>query len=292
MSTSGYLLSLPERTLRASAALAGGLVNEASKVLPAKFRQTRLYQATVARLLRIVIELVGDVRGIYPNEQIPVDELLKRKTAGNVVELGSILAVGWSPLWLLAAASDLIGGTKVYLKALVDELRRSNVLPQEIDVSSFGELLAVLEGTSGTLADTVDVPPLNLADLRAAWQKLQDNADDLPSPQRLAAIFGSLQDAARKEDRSLLEISSLVALGALRTGVQLGNSYIFDYYRDALISISREGLVRYLGRVSRPYLRRAVGHFSPRSRTLTEQALGKRATRLAQKPSNSSKEHV
>ena len=40
-------------------------------------------------------------------------ELLVRKTAGNVVELSSFLAVGWSPLWLLAGASDLVGGTKV-----------------------------------------------------------------------------------------------------------------------------------------------------------------------------------
>ena len=128
--------------------------------------------------------------------------------------------------------------------------------------------------------------------LRAAWQKLQDNADDLPSPQRLAAIFGSLQDAARQEDRSLLEISSLVALGALRTGIQLGNTYVFDYYRDALISISREGLVRYLGRVSRPYLRRAVGHFSPRSRTLTERMLEKRSAKPVHNSSNSPNENV
>ena len=46
-----------------------------------------------------------------------------RKGAGSVVELGSIAAFGFSPLWLLAAASDLARGSRVYLAALVGELK-------------------------------------------------------------------------------------------------------------------------------------------------------------------------
>lgn len=274
MNTSRYVLSLPERTTRAGAALLGGFALEASTVLlPEKLRRTKLYQATVARLLRIIVELAGDVRGIYSNEEIPVGELLKRKTAGNVVELASVLAVGWSPLWLLAAASDLLGGTKTYLQALVVELRRTGALPADMDIASFGELLTALEGTSGVLADTVDILPLDVQSVRTAWQSLQDQIDHLPSPQRLAALFGTLQDAAKQEDRSLLEISSMVGLGAIRAGIQLGNTYVFDYYRDALLSISREGLARYLRRVSRPYVKRAVRHFNPNAPTWTERAL-------------------
>ena len=108
-----YLVSLPERTTRAGAALTGGLVYEASEVmLPFAVRRSKLYQAIVGRLLRITIELVGGVEGVYPAQQMPVRELLVRKTAGNAVELSSFVAVGWSPLWLLAGASDLIGGLR------------------------------------------------------------------------------------------------------------------------------------------------------------------------------------
>jgi hypothetical protein len=127
-----YLASLPERTARAGAALAGGLVYEGSEVvLPDAVRRSRLYQAIVGPLLRITIELVGSVEGVFPTEEMQARELLVRKTAGNAVELASFLAVGWSPGWLLAGASNLVGGSKADLRALVaesssfEELRRS-----------------------------------------------------------------------------------------------------------------------------------------------------------------------
>src|SRR5215212_517441 len=190
----GYLASLPERTARAGAALTGGLVYETGEVLlPLAVRRSRVYQAVVGRLLRITIELVGGVEGVFPTEEMRARELLARKTAGNVVELGSFLAVGWSPVWLLAGASDLVGGTKVYLRALVTELQDAGLLAPEANVASFEELLSTLEDTSGLLADTVDVPPLNIASLRTSWQELQRQAADLPDAAALEKIFAGLQ---------------------------------------------------------------------------------------------------
>jgi hypothetical protein len=198
----GYLASLPERTARAGAALTGGLVYETGEVLlPLAVRRSRLYQAVVGRLLRITIELVGGVDGVYPTEGMQARELLVRKTAGNVIELASFLSVGWSPVWLLAGASDLVGGSKAYLRMLVTELKDAGVLSAEEDVSSFEELLTTLEGTSGVLADTVDVPPLNVASVRASWQELRRQAADLPDAGGLEKIFSELRLAARREDR-------------------------------------------------------------------------------------------
>src|ERR687894_1167705 len=266
-----YLASLPERTARAGAALTGGLVYEASEVmLPLAVRRSKLYQAIVGRLLRIMIELVGGVEGVYPAQDMPVQELLVRKTAGNVVELSSFVAVGWSPVWLLAGASDVVGGTKVYLRTLVRELRDAGVLAPDADVASFEELLTELEDTSGVLADTVDLPPLNISSVRASWQELRQQAADLPDAAGLEKIFAELQVAARREDRSMLEISSVVALGAVRSGVRLGSVHIFDYYRRALRTIVEEGLLSFLRRTSTPYLTRAGSHFDPRSSTYSE----------------------
>jgi hypothetical protein len=275
-----YLASLPERTARAGAALTGGLVYEASEVvLPLAVRRSRLYQAIVGRLLRITIELVGGVDGVYPGQEMPARELVVRKTAGNAVELGGLLAVGWSPLWLLAGASDLVGGTKAYLRALATELRDAGVLVEDAQVASFDELLTALEGTSGVLADTVDVPPLDVASVRTSWQELRQQAADLPDAAGLEKTFAELQLAARQEERSLLEISSLVALGAVRTGMKLGNVHIFDYYRRALRTIVEEGLLSFLRRTSTPYLSRAGSHFDPRSSTYSERLLWRRAAR-------------
>jgi hypothetical protein len=248
-------------------------------MLPVAVRRSRLYQAIVGRLLRITIELVGGMEGVYPAQEMPVRELLARKTVGNAVELSSFLAVGWSPLWLLAGASDLVGGTKVYLRALVTELRDAGVLVADADVATFEELLTVLEGTSGVLADTVDVPPLNVPSVRTSWQELQRQAVDLPDAASLEKIFAELQLAARQEDRSMLEISSVVALGAVRSGVKLGNVHIFDYYRRALRTIVEEGLLSFLRRTSTPYLTRAGSHFDPRSNTYSERLLRRWADR-------------
>jgi hypothetical protein len=275
-----YLASLPERTARAGAALTGGLVYETTEVvLPLAVRRSKLYQAVVGRLLRIMVELVGGVEGVYPAQEMPVRELLVRKTAGNVVELSSFVAVGWSPVWLLAGASDLVGGTKVYLHTLVKELRDEGVLAPDADVASFEELLTVLEGASGVLADTVDVPPLNVSSVRTSWQELRQQAADLPDAAALEKIFAELQLAARQEDRSILEISSMVALGAVRSGVRLGSVHIFDYYRHALRTIVEEGLLSFLRRTSAPYLRRAGSHFDPRSSTYSERLLRRWADR-------------
>src|ERR687898_537101 len=269
-----YLASVPERTARAGAALTSGLVYEASEVmLPLAVRRSKLYQAIVGRLLRIIIELVGGVEGVYPTQAMPVRELLVRKTAGNVVELSSFLAVGWSPVWLLAGASDLVGGTKVYLRTLVAELKDAGVLAPDADVASFEELLNTLEGTSGVLADTVDVPPLNIPSVRTSWQQLRRQVADLPDAEGLEKIFSDLQLAAQQEDRSILEISSMVALGAVHAGVRLGDTHIFDYYRSALRTIAGEGLVAFLHRTSTPYLTRARSHFDPESSTYSERLL-------------------
>jgi hypothetical protein len=275
-----YLVSLPERTARAGAALTGGLVYEASEVLlPLAVRRSKLYQAIVGRLLRITIELVGGVEGVYPTEVMPARELLVRKTAGNAVELASFLAVGWSPVWLLAGASDLVGGSKVYLRVLATELRDTGVLAPNADVASFEELLSALEGTSGVLADTVDVPPLNVSSVRTSWQELQRQAAELPDADGLEKIFAELQSAARQEDRSIMEISSIVALGAVHAGVKLGNVHVFDYYRGALRTIVEEGVLSFLRRISTPYITRAGSHYDPRSSTYSERLLRRWANR-------------
>jgi hypothetical protein len=146
-------------------------------------------------------------------------------------------------------------------------------------VASFEELLSALESTSGVLADTVDVPPLNVQSVRLSWQELQKQAADLPDAAGLEMIFSELQSAARQEDRSVLEISSIVALGAVHAGVKLGNVHVFDYYRGALRTIVEEGLLSFLRRTSTPYLARAGSHFDPRASTYSERLLRRLANR-------------
>ena len=277
----GYVISFPERVVRASAAGLGGAIYQITLILlPEWVRGTRFYQATFARLLRITVEFVGGVQGVFPADDMPARQLAVRKVAGNAVELLSFAAVGWSPVWLLAAAADVTGGTKFYLRTLVADLRREGILPPDAQVDSVDELFTFFEEGLGQAADTVDLPPLNLADMRASWRRLRDNTHRLPNPNQMARIYRDLQAVTRQEGRSIYATSSLIALGALQTGIRMGNSHIFDYYRDALNSIRSDGLDGYVRRVTAPYLQMVVRHLSPQTVTLTERYLLRRQVGL------------
>jgi hypothetical protein len=254
--------------------------------LPGWLRRSRLYQAIVAGTLRIAIELVGGATGILPPDYITAQELAKRKAASTGIEMAGLMAIGWSPLWLFAATADLSGGTRTYLQALVSELRHDRLLPQDADIASVEELLDTLEGTSGLVAESLDMPPLSVDDLRASWRELRQKATDLPDTGRLANLYAELRQVADEEDRSLRSLSSLIATGALRAGVQTGKTHIFDYYEGALQTINTEGLPAYSRRVLRPYLAVVADHFDSRRQTHTERLLQRLGLRLADAPAN------
>ena len=269
-----FLVSLPERVLRALVAALGGAVHETAEVVLPRFaRRSRLYEATAKNMLRIAIELVGSVdRAGPPGEPEPGD-LLKRKTAGNVVEYGSIAAFGFSPLWLLAAASDISHGSRVYLASLVTELKRAGVLAEEAELGTVDDLLAALEGTSGSTARLVDLPPLELAELRASFAELRSSASELPSADELAALYDGLLRTAARERRPLLEVSAGMGLAFLLSARQLGREHLIAPYREDWKPLREEGFAAYARRVSEPYRAAMVGHFDPERETWTERAL-------------------
>ena len=268
-SVAGYLVSLPERLFRATAAGGGGLLLEAADhILPPVVRQSKFYQCTIARPFRITVEFVGGVEGRF-EEEMSAPELVKRKAAGNVVELGCVFTVGFSPLWFLAAASDVTNGTRAYLHAFVTELKHVGVLPESTDVSTVNDLLRLLDGASRQAADAIDIPPAAIADMRDAVVLLKEHGGLIPGPQRLADVFSQLNEAAREQKHSLLAVSTLVAAGAVGAGLQMSSDHIFSFYTDSLRSIREEGVSTYLGRISQPYVEAATRQMDPASPAIT-----------------------
>src|SRR5919106_556217 len=265
-----YALSLPERLLRALAALLGGAVPETAQlVLPRLVRRSRFFEATAKKLLRITVELVGGVEAKEPAE-VPAGKLAVRKGAGNVVELGSIAAFGFSPLWLLAGASDLLRGSRTYLAALVEELKRAGVLAEDVEVGSVEELLGVLERGTGRTAVLVDVPPLEVAELRRSLAELAAQREALPSASELAALYEALRRTAERENRSLLEVSSGVGLAFLTSARRLSREHVVEPYGEDWQPVRREGFAAYALRVAAPYRRAVEAHVAGRQTTVTE----------------------
>src|SRR5688572_6203006 len=158
-----FAVSLPERLVRSLSAFVGGALHETAQLLLPRFvRRSRFYEATAKNALRIAIELVGGVEPAQAPEPsaLPARRLAVRKGAGNAVEVGSIVAMGFSPLWLLAGASDVLRGTRVYLDELVLELERAGIVARGSHFDTVDDLLGALEGTSGGAARLIDIPPL------------------------------------------------------------------------------------------------------------------------------------
>jgi len=272
-----YAVSLPERAGRALVGTLGGLIQESAQVvLPRLVRRSRLYEATAKNALRIAIETVGRVEPGEPQE-MSAQEVTKRKAAGNVVELGSIAAFGFSPLWLLAAASDVSRGSRVYLAALVEELKRAGVLAEEREIGSVDELLATLENASGRTARLVDLPPLELAELRSTLAELRSDAAGLPGPDELAALYRGLRAEAARERGSLLEVSVGMGMAILLSARSVANAHLAVPYREDWGPLRREGFAAYARRVAAPYARAVGGHFDPERPSWTERIILKLA---------------
>jgi hypothetical protein len=292
-----YLLSLPERLLRSGLGLGAGVAREIGEVvLPDAVRRTRLCDNLVDTTLRFLIEQVGGVEGAYPNEQPLPDDFLRRRTAGNVVEALGIVAFRASPVWVLAALADVCGMGRQLIPEIATALKEQNLLDNETQFTSVDQILDGLEQTSSRLAGTINTPPLDVATLREEWQALRAEARGLapaalPSRETVTGVWMQLQAEAARQNRSIFETSSMLAVsavkslpdgarwlsasavvGASRTG-QIVADALLDHYRTTLDDIRQVGFGPFAARQLGPYVKAAVGQFSPERVTLTERFL-------------------
>jgi hypothetical protein len=294
-----YFCSLPERSIRSISALAGGAVREIGQVaLPGRLRRSRLYDALVESTARFLIEQVGQVDLARNDVPLP-DDFLVRRAAGNVVEIAGFAAFRASPVWVLAALSDIAGSGRELIQEITAALQKEDLLEQGRTFDSVDQLLDGLERTSGRLAGAMNTPPLNVKDLRDEWEKLRVDAARipgavLPSGDRLRTQWRELQDEAAAQGRSVMELSSAMALSALRhlpedsrwlsAAVRVGGRRagevvargLLDHYRTTLAEIREIGFGRYWLREFRPYLSGAVRQFVPERLSSTERFLKKR----------------
>jgi hypothetical protein len=296
-----YLSSLPERLLRSLSALTAGAAHELGEVvLPARLRRSKLYESLVESTLRFLIEDVGQVEGAYGADQgeLPPDFLM-RSAAGNVVGIAGIAAFHASPVWVLAALADLAGAGRELIGEISEALQKEGLLEPGQRSGSMDQLLDGLERTAGTIAQSFNTPPLNVASLREEWNKIRTEAARIPTPSwprtdRLWTQWRDLQNEAAAQNRSVVELSSLMAVeairalpdnarwlsrtiraGGLRTGEVLARG-LLDHYQKTLADIREAGYFRYWYREYRPYLLAAIRQFSTRRVSTTERLLRRR----------------
>jgi hypothetical protein len=308
LSVKSYLLSLPERFVRSTVGLGAGVVREAGEVaVPRAVRDSHLYQTLVETTLRMLIEQIGGVEGTYQDREQLADDLLARRTAGNAIELLGVVAFRASPVWVLAALSDLCGAGRQLIPEIADALKKEGLLDEGEQFSTIDQVLDGLERTSARLAGVVNAPPLDVAALRAEWQAVRNDAasiapDRLPSGEAVRSLWARITHQAKADERSVFEVSSMLAISAAtslpdslrwlsssarvaagRTG-HVFAAALLDDYRRTLQDIGEVGYRRYAARQLRPYAHGALRLFSPAHQTLTERLLEKWRSRKSLPP--------
>ncbi|RPI56586.1 MAG: hypothetical protein EHM55_04810 [Acidobacteria bacterium] len=280
-----YLISLPERLVRSILGLSAGLAREVGEVaLPAAVRRSQLYQNLVDTTLRFLIEQVGEVEGVYAvGDHLP-DDFLVRRTAGNAIEVLGIVAFRASPVWVLAAMADVCGMGRHLIPEIADALKAQGLLEKDAQFATVDQMLDGLERTSSRLAASVNTPPLDVPGLRNEWNAIRDEArrmkpSSLPSRETIGQLWTELKAESVRQNRSVYETSSMLALGAIRAGTlrtgQLFGAALLDHYRQTLTEIRQIGYVGYAARQLQPYVRAAASQFSPVRTTLTQRMLEK-----------------
>jgi hypothetical protein len=298
-----YLLSLPERVLRSASALSAGLVREIGNVtLPGAVRRTRLYQTMVESTLRFLVEQVGQVDGAYPAEGKLAENFLLKRTLGDGIDLAGLAAFHASPVWVLAALADISGAGRQLMDEISTSLKDEGLLDRNRSFESVDQILDGLERTAGQLATSIRFPPLDIPGLRKEWSALKAAVrtippPSLPSPGLVREQWDQLRLEAAAQRRTVLELSSLIALSTvrsvprnllwlslcartatLRTG-QLFAEGLLDHYRTTLNQIRETGYLAYWTREFRPYLRAAALQFSLSHKSLTERLLERKSLR-------------
>ena len=299
-----YLLSLPERAARTAVAVGAGAMRELGQlVVPRRVRRSQLYDNLIGTTLRYLIEQVGGVEGVYSTDAGVTGDFLARRTAGNAIELLGIVAFRASPVWVLAALADLCGAGRQLIPEIAGALKAQGLLEADTEFTSVEQMLDGLERTSGHLARSVNTPPLDVAALRSEWRLLREHARaippaNLPSGAAMRELWRSMTAEARRQERSVFEISSMAAVAAVErapdgvrwlsasavtaaghTGRVLASG-LFEDYGQTLSELRSVGYVAYAERQCRPYVHAAREHFSPRRRTMTQRWL-RRFTRVS-----------
>jgi hypothetical protein len=209
---------------------------------------------------------------------------------------------------VLAALADASGAGRYLIREIATSLQEEGLLDRTARFTTVDEMLEGLEASAGRLAETVNTPPLDVATLRQEWAAVRRDLSrippkQLPRLQVLRDLWKEIQQTARKENRTVFQVSSLMAMSAIntvpekirwlsasarsaarKTGATVA-TVLLDDYRTTLKNIRNTGYIRYAARQFRPYLSAAVAQFSPGRRSSLTEKLLVRSSRASKKDS-------
>lgn len=217
-----WLLSVPERLIRWLAGLIGGFLRALTWLLPRPIREGRFFKTAVERQIKMLTDDVGQAELYKDADQPTLDaKTAARMGVGGAVDNLLVLTLHASPVWLLLAATDVCKGAQTFVSELGQELKDAGVMKEGSRLDNVDDVLAGLSKLSERMADTVDMPPISLSDMKDTVAGLREEIGDVAgSTLNVADVEGLIDDVrttAAEADRSLLQTTAAVATGALET---------------------------------------------------------------------------
>lgn len=290
-----YSLSLPERAIRGTAGVAGGVVRESAELLvPQAFRTSKSYEILVQQGLDFLTDDIAGVRreGKEADAEADVENFVAKKAVGGFVEMASMATLHVSPVLLLAVVSDVAYGSQTYLKELAVELKREGVIAEDSTIDHANDLLEAIRESSAVSASAFDTPPLSVEGLRETIEQTTQSVGKIDPTKVLPAaeidrLWKDMQSVASEEHVTLLDVSGAMTLHALSRVGQVGQGalstvniagtlfdrHIVDHYRTALGDLHERGYYTTLADVSQPYIAAVWENFSTERSTITEDLL-------------------
>lgn len=295
-----YTLSLPERAIRSTAAIVGGIAQQSAELLvPSAFQDSKTYRTFVKQMLDMVAHDIGGTKRaegeIAPDKDAQVESYVAKKTVGTFVDLAGMATLHVSPMTILAVMSDVAYGSNVYLKQLADELKREGVIDADSTIDHAADLLEAVGSASGKAVDRFDKPPLSLEGLQETIEETQKSVGTIDPtkiiPQaEIKRLWGEMQDMAVAQDVDLIDVSSAMtmytlnqvatvskgALTTIRVTGKLLDEHLFEHYWKGLERIHDEGIWQMVTNSSQPYIEAVWMNFSSDKETITEDVVSGR----------------
>ncbi len=283
-------LAYSERTVRSvSTVLVGASTLLTENLIPKSLRKSTTYRVTLGMLQQFLIEKVAEMK--VQNEQFEVsDNFAQRKVVGTAIEAAGLLSIGFSPLWVFAIIGDGVGGSKLYLNRLVEQLKKDGLIESETDITEVADMFDAIEAASSRSATALDMPPLSredfsklTADMRTGYGDAFDKTSAVMP--ELDTMWSSMEALTKRENISMesllgymtvdaMKRGSNIAWSASKTGAKLFDEKIINSYRDTIDKVSNEGADNYLANHMRPFLDAASAHFDASKKTWIETKMG------------------
>ena len=245
----GYMVSLPERTIRSLAAAAGGTMSLLTETLfPESLRGTTLYRTFLGDTQRFILEKIAQVQpvtgeskpagdadqqlqsepaSVRPVESSPTGagdpQYVPKKMVGTALETAGLFAMHFSPLWVFAIAGDAAAGSSVFLDRLVEQLKRNGVLPPEADIGRLDDLLAAIQDTARQSATAIDTPPLSreelgklASDMTSAYGRMFGRATNLLP--RLETLWTQMEQITSRDNISMEKLGGILSIDVAQWG--------------------------------------------------------------------------